>query len=191
MSKSSKSRKWTPERRAAASAAAKERHAAKSFGDTGNPDAVRMNGGSEGMAELERLRAENERLKATVAQQTLGMTVLKEDEPTTPAKFKDDDDWHYYLCIKSKADEEDEEAEKCSRDPEKGGYEMAPNGRISARKVWLRIPQRLFQARKQKAIDEARGRWQRPPDQDVRDGLIQRREQTEQYVTAGQPAGAA
>lgn len=129
------------------------------------------------------LAAENARLKALLEDK--GMTVEKEELPFTPDRFKDDEDWHYYLCIKSKSDEEDEEAEKCSRDPQKGGYSVAPDGRISNRKVWLRIPQALFKSRKQAAADEARARWQRPEGQDVRDSdLVARREQREQYVGA-------
>lgn len=129
------------------------------------------------------LAAENARLKALLEEK--GMTVEKEELPFTPDRFKDDEEWHYFLCIKSKSDEEDEEAEKCSRDPNKGGYSVAPDGRISARKVWLRIPQALFKSRKQAAADEAKARWQRPEGQDVRDtGLKATREQREQYVGA-------
>lgn len=185
-------KKWTAEQKAEASRKAKERAAQMGGSTVLETQETLMQDSiiNEGPT-LEQVMAENERLKATIAQQTLGMTVAKEEEPLTPAKFLDNEQWHYYLCIKSKADEEDEEAEKCSKDPLRGGYEVAPGGRLSARKVWLRIPQALFKSRKQGAVDEARSRWLRPEGQDVRDGLIQKRDQQEQFVKAGQPAGVA
>lgn len=134
--------------------------------------------------DVEAILAENARLKAEIARQTLGMTVQREEIPDVPPQFLDDEEWHFYLCIKSKSDEEDEEAEKCSRDPEKGGYEVAPNGRISSRKVWLRIRQELFQQRKRGQEAETRRRWERPESQDVRDGLIQTRETREHAFKA-------
>lgn len=121
----------------------------------------------------EELEQENEQLRKALS----SMTVAKEELPPTPKQFLDDDEWHYYLCIQSKADEEDELADKCSNDPLRGGYTIAPGGRISARKTWLRIPQALFKSRKQAGIDEAKTRWQRPQGQDVRDvGLVQQHE---------------
>jgi hypothetical protein len=173
--KKSQKKERTPEQVQAARERMAKARAAKS-------EAPKM---AEAPQTVQELLAENERLKAEIARQTLSsMQVMAEEEPHVPKKFLDDEDWHYFLCIKSKSDEEDEEAEKCSRDPDKGGYSVAPGGRISARKVWLRIPQALYQSRKQKGVDEAKAKWQRPQGQDVRDGLIAQKEQREQYVGA-------